>query len=43
MTGIRKIQVNTPAKFGAPLYKSVHYDTVEEFTEYIASPDYQNR
>ena len=43
MIGIRKIQIDTPAKFGAPYYKGVHFDTVEEFNEYIASPDYNTR
>ena len=43
MTGIRKIQINTPAKFGAPKYKAAHFDTVELFNEYISAPDYGSR
>ena len=43
MVGMRHIQFDGPAKFGAPYYKGVHFETVEEFTEYIASPDYNNR
>ena len=43
MVGMRQIQFDTPAKFGAPRYKGVNFETVEEFNEYIASPDYNNR
>ena len=41
MVGLRKIQFAGPAKFGAPYYKGVHFETVEEFNEYIASADYK--
>ena len=43
MVGLRKIQFAGVAKFGAPYYKGIHFDTVEEFNEYIASPDYKSR
>ena len=43
MIGIRQIQIDTPAKFGAPKYKAKHFEAVELFNEYITSPDYNNR
>lgn len=41
MIGIRKTQFSTAAKLGVPYYKGVHFETIEEFNEYISSPDYR--
>jgi hypothetical protein len=32
---------STVAKFGVPLYKLVHYETLEEMESYISGPDYK--
>ena len=38
--GIRKVQYATAAALGVPFYKPVNYTSVEEFTDYVESPDY---
>ncbi len=39
---IVEIQRATAAKYGAPAYKTQHFESQEVFDEFISSPDYKN-
>ena len=41
--GLRHIQTSTAAALAVPFYKPYHFESEEEFNDYIKSPDYQTR
>ena len=39
--GLRSVQTTTAAAIAVPFYQSYHFNTIEEFNDYIESPDYK--